>query len=117
MKRVILSPSQKRGGNMLKKLFILALLTAGIGFAEFSIPADQPICNLYGLIKTIGTVAGVLVAAYAGLILASTTEIGERNQAKTLIGGVAVGLIIIWIAPILITSLVGADSICGWDTG
>jgi hypothetical protein len=38
----------------------------------------------------------------------------ERNGAKALLGGVIVGLIIIWLAPVLVKSLVNSSGICGW---
>jgi hypothetical protein len=108
---------EKRGGIMDWKCLALALLTLGIGFAApLSIPSDQPICNLYGLIKLFGTVVGVLVASYGGFVLSTTHETTDRNQAKALIGGVAVGLIIIWLAPLVVTNLVGATSVCGWSS-
>jgi NADH:ubiquinone oxidoreductase subunit 6 (subunit J) len=100
----------------MKNKFVLALALLGISSAALSIPADQPICNLYEIIKLLGTVAGVLVAAYAGFILASSHELTERNQAKSLLSGVAIGLIIIWLAPLVVMSLVGANSICGWTS-
>lgn len=101
---------------MVFKRLILLLLAGSLAFAEFSIPSDQPICNLYGMLKTFGTVVGVLVAAYAGFMIASVTDLKERNDAKALLGGVAVGLIVIWIAPLVITNLVGVDSVCGWTS-
>lgn len=94
----------------------LALLMLGLCFAELIIPEDQPICNLYGIIKTFGTVAGILVGAYAGFVLASSHEMNERNAAKGLLGGVVIGLIIIWIAPLVVTNLVGAENVCGWGS-
>ncbi len=94
----------------------LLLLLGSLAFATLSIPSDQPICNLYGMLKTIGTVVGVLVAAYAGFMIASTTDLKERNDAKALLGAVAIGLIVIWIAPLVVTNLVGADSVCGWTS-
>ncbi|MEW6036563.1 MAG: hypothetical protein AB1529_08180 [Candidatus Micrarchaeota archaeon] len=98
------------------KSITMLLLVGGMAFAEFSIPSDQPICNLYGLLKTFGTVVGIIVAAYSGFMLASVTDLKERNDAKALLGGVAVGLIVIWIAPLVITNLVGAESVCGWTS-
>ena len=90
------------------------LLLAGLAAADLVIPADQPICRLYGIIQVMGTIAGVIVAAYAGFILASSHEMEERNKSKMLIAGVVVGLIIIWLAPLIVQNLVGASSVCGW---
>ena len=92
----------------------MALLMLGIGFADLVIPLDQPICRLYGMIQVLGTVAGILVAAYAGFTLASTHELSQRNSAKGLLGGVIIGLAIIWLAPIIVNSLVDSSGICGW---
>lgn len=99
---------------MNKKSLALALLLLGLSFADFVIPADQPVCRLYGMIQILGTVGGVLVAAYAGFVLASSHEITEKNAAKALLGGVIIGLIIIWIAPLLVKNLVNSAGICGW---
>ncbi|MBI5227672.1 hypothetical protein HY988_03745 [Candidatus Micrarchaeota archaeon] len=98
----------------MKKELAVALLLAGLAFADLVIPPDQPICRLYGMIQILGTVAGILVAAYAGFILASSHEITEKNAAKALLGGVIIGLIIIWIAPVLVKTLVNSNGICGW---
>jgi hypothetical protein len=97
-----------------KKSLAIALLLLGLSFADLTIPSDQPVCRLYGMIQVFGTVAGVLVAAYAGFILASSHELTERNTAKALLGGVIIGLIIIWMAPVLVKSLVNSAGICGW---
>jgi len=102
----------------MKKIWYLAAvlaLMASVVYADaLTIPPDQPVCRLYGMIQVFGTVAGVLVAAYSGFILASTHEIEERNKAKQLVSGVVMGLIIIWLAPLVIKSLVGATNVCGW---
>lgn len=92
----------------------IALLLVGLTFADLVIPPDQPVCRLYGMIQILGTVGGILVAAYSGFILASSHEMIERNNAKALLGGVIIGLIIIWLAPILVRSLVNSSGICGW---
>lgn len=105
---------KKRDGIVNVKNLVLALLMLGLSFAELTIPVDQPVCRLYGMIQIIGTVAGVLVAAYAGLTLSSSHEMTERNAAKALLGGVIIGLIVIWMAPIFVKSLVDSADICGW---
>ena len=101
---------------MKKKLLAAALLALpGLAFAaDFVIPPDQPICNLYGIIQVMGTIAAVIVMAYSGFILASSHEMEARNSSKMLIAGAIIGLIIIWLAPLIIKSLVGATNVCGW---
>ena len=102
---------------MKRKILLAAagvLSLAGLVAADLVIPADQPICRLYGIIQVLGTIAGVLIAAYGGFVLASSNDIAERNTAKGLLGGVVIGLIIIWVAPLLVKSLVGATDVCGW---
>lgn len=96
------------------KEVVLALLLSAVGFAVLEIPEDQPICRLYGIIRLFGTVAGVLAASYGGFILATCHETTEKSMAKNLITGVIIGLIIIWIAPIVVAALVESDGICGW---
>ena len=98
----------------MNKGLALALLLLGLSFADLVIPSDQPVCRLYGMIQVLGTIAGVIVAAYAGFILASSHEMTERNTAKALLSGVVIGLIIVWIAPIVVKSLVNSAGICGW---
>ena len=95
---------------------LTALVFLGLlGFAAaLDIPEDQPICRLYGIIQVIATVGGIIVAAYSGLRLATTQDIAERKNSKDIITGVVVGLIIIWLAPLLVKSLVGAGDVCGW---
>ena len=90
------------------------LALAGLVAADLVIPPEQPICKLYGLIQLFATIGGVLVAAYAGFQLASSHDITERNTSKMLISGVVIGLIIVWLAPLVVKNLVGATDVCGW---
>jgi len=103
--------------NGLVLSLLLTSLLCGFTFAQdtgLQIPSEQPICRLYGLIQTFGTVAAVLVAAYSGFQLSSSNDIEERNKAKKILSGVILGLVIIWIAPMVVKELVGATNICGW---
>ena len=96
-------------------LSILAL--TGLTMAQsaaITIPPDQPICKLYSLIQLLGTLGGIAAAAYAGFMLATSHELTERNNAKTLLGGVVIGIIIIWGAPLVVQYLVGSANVCGW---
>jgi len=97
------------------KTMLFSLFLSGAFFAAaLTIPKDQPICNLYGIIQTIGSICGALVAAYGGLTLATSHETNERNSGKQLLAGAIICLIIIWIAPLVIKNLVNATDICGW---
>ena len=94
---------------------VLAL--SGLAAAQSAglvIPPDQPICRLYSLIQLFGTLAAVVAACYAGFKMATSHELTERNNAKTLIEGALLGLIIIWIAPLVVKYLVGSADVCGW---
>jgi len=90
------------------------LCLAGMVSADLAIPPDQPICRLYGMIQVFATMGGILALAYAGFILATTHDLAERNNAKLLIGGAVMGLIVIWLAPLVVKSLVDAADVCGW---
>ena len=101
----------------MKRAMLLAgcvLCLAGAAFADFTIPPDQPICRLYGMIQLFAVIGGIIAASYAGFLLATTHDLAERNNAKMLIGGVVIGLIVIWLAPQVVKYLVGAADICGW---
>ncbi len=99
---------------MKMKEIAVALLLAGLCFADFVIPPDQPVCRLYGMIQILGTVGGILVAAYAGFSLASSHDQTQKDANKALLAGVIVGLIIVWMAPLLVKYLVNSAAICGW---
>ncbi len=99
----------------IRNALALALAMGGLAMAQaITIPADQPICRLYGLIQVLGTVAGILLAAYSGFVLTSSHEMEERFKAKMLLSGVVIGLIIIWIAPVIVKFLVNSAGVCGW---
>ena len=100
----------------MKKALIAAaaLCFIGLAFADLTIPPDQPICKLYGMLQVFGTIAGIIAMSYAGIMLAITHDLAERNNAKTLMMGVVLGLMVIWLAPLIVQNLVGESSICGW---
>ena len=99
------------------KSMLSLMAAAGLALAQGAalvIPIDQPICRLYSLIQVVGTIGGVLLAAYAGLNLSTSHELTERNNSKLMIQGAILGVIIIWLAPLIVKYLVGATDICGW---
>lgn len=93
---------------------LVPLIFAGLSFAELVIPQDQPLCRLYGMLQIFGTIAGILMAAYAGFKISSSHDLKDRNSAKMLIGEIIVGLVILWLAPLIVKTLVNSQGICGW---
>ncbi|MCX6771304.1 MAG: hypothetical protein NTX79_04570 [Candidatus Micrarchaeota archaeon] len=90
------------------------LCLVGLVAADFVIPPDQPICRLYGMIQLFAVIGGILAAAYAGFVLATSHDLAERGNTKIFLGGVIIGLIVIWLAPLVVKELVGASNVCGW---
>ena len=63
-------------------------------------------------IKAISVFFGVVVFAYAGLVLMTNQNPETRNEWKEIIAGVVIGICILFLAPILAASLSGG-SYCG----
>lgn len=68
----------------------------------------DPIMKIYNLIKYSATIIAVLVLVFAGItyMLAGDNP-AKREQAKNMIMYVVIGLIVIWIAPLLVNFIVG----------
>lgn len=90
---------------------ISAIFAAG----GLTIPPDQPICKVYDVIKLAATIGGILAIAWAYVNLQSTEDPLERRKAKAIGAGAVVGIIIVWLAPIIITYITSASNICGWS--
>ncbi|MBI5046975.1 hypothetical protein HZC07_04575 [Candidatus Micrarchaeota archaeon] len=62
-------------------------------------------------IKLLASIAGVLVIAYAGVILMFSNNPHERSHWKEIILGVVIGLCIVFLAPV-ISSILSGGSYC-----
>jgi len=102
----------------MRKALLLAaaalLCLAGLSFAEFAIPQDQPICRLYGLIQTFATIGGIIAGLVAAFTLITSHDLSERGNAKLSLGWIIIGLIIVWLVPLVVKYLVDAGDVCGW---
>ena len=68
----------------------------------------EPVMKIYNLVKYSATVLAVLVLLFAGVTyMTSGSNPAKRNQAKNMVAYVIVGLIVIWIAPLIVTFIVG----------
>lgn len=67
----------------------------------------EPLIKIYNFIKYAATVVGVLMFAYAGITFVTAGgEQAKKERAKQMAAGVIIGLILIWIAPLVVMYLV-----------
>jgi cation transport ATPase len=97
-------------------LFLLLLVAtpfvlAEIDFDEGLTPDEEdqidqilaPVMKVYNFIKYAATVVGVLVLVFAGItFVTSGGENSKKDKAKNMATGVVIGLIVIWIAPLVV---------------
>jgi uncharacterized membrane protein len=68
----------------------------------------QPVMKIYNFIKYAATVLAVLFLIFAGVtFITSGGDQAKREQAKAMATYIVVGLIVIWIAPLIVGFLVG----------
>ena len=68
----------------------------------------QPVMKIYNFIKYAATVLAVLFLIFAGVtFITSGGDQAKREQAKAMATYIVVGLIVIWIAPLIVGFLTG----------
>ena len=68
----------------------------------------EPIMKVYNFIKYSATVLAVLFIIFAGVtFIMSGNDQAKRESAKSMAMYVVIGLIIIWVAPLIVGFLVG----------
>jgi type IV secretory pathway VirB2 component (pilin) len=97
-------------------LFLLLLIVAPIALADVDFNQDltqdekdqvdailAPVMKVYNVIKYTATVIGVLVIVFAGItFITSSGDRLKKEKAKHMGIGVVVGLIVIWVAPLVV---------------
>jgi hypothetical protein len=67
----------------------------------------EPVMDIYNFVKYIATAVAALVLVGAGIVfMFSGSSPGKREMAKGMVMYVVIGLVIIWIAPLLVDFLV-----------
>ncbi|MBI3032050.1 hypothetical protein HYY69_01135 [Candidatus Woesearchaeota archaeon] len=62
-----------------------------------------PVMKIYNFIKYAATVAGVLMLVFSGIsFVTSGGDTGKKERAKNMAVGVVIGLIVIWVAPLVV---------------
>ncbi|MBN2142970.1 hypothetical protein JW711_06605 [Candidatus Woesearchaeota archaeon] len=98
-------------------MLVLSLpIVAAVEFNEEISSEDQatfdnilaPVMKVYNFIKYAATVLAVIFLVFAGVtFIISGGDAARREQAKMTATYIVVGLIVIWIAPLVVEFLVG----------
>ena len=68
---------------------------------------ENAVWVIYDIFKYVATAVGALLIAFAGLkFMGAGNDPMQRNQAKTWITYIVVGLVLIWLAPVIAQALV-----------
>lgn len=90
---------------------VLAVDYSGDVSAEDQATFDQilePVMKIYNFVKYAATVLAVLFLVFAGItFIMNGDDAGKRESAKTMAAYIVIGLIIIWVAPLVVQYLVG----------
>ena len=106
--------------NILLLVFVLLVSLTPIVSAEIDLsqPISQdeedtfdeilaPVMSIYNFIKYIATAIAAVVLVVAGItFMTSGSDPGKRESAKSMIMYVVAGLVLIWIAPLIVNFLV-----------
>ncbi len=94
---------------MEKKVFAvmsLLLLLAPLGFAAGVADITAPVTKIYDAIKGIVTVLGMIAITVAGaMYMFSGSNIQSRENAKSMVSYAVVGLVLVWVAPLIVNYL------------
>lgn len=96
-------------GKALFLWFTVFLLIAPLVYAEEAgdiAQITEPLNKIYDLVKAIISVVAVLAITFAGVkFMFSGDNIQAREGAKSMVGYAMVGLVIVWVAPLLVNFL------------
>ncbi|MCF7866230.1 pilin [Candidatus Woesearchaeota archaeon] len=68
----------------------------------------EPVMKIYNFVKYAATVLAVLFLIFAGvLFITSANDQAKREQAKSMAMYIVIGLVIIWVAPLVVGFLTG----------
>ena len=107
-------PTKPKMLKVLPLAIILLLTLTQIGMVAAADESDfeeilKPLTTIYNLVKYATTVIAGLVMLFAGITyIASGSDPGKREKAKSMVMYVIVGLIVIWAAPFVVDLILGS---------
>ena len=67
-----------------------------------------PVMKIYNFVKYAATLIAVILLVFAGIsFITSGSDIGKREQAKMMIMYIVIGLVVIWVAPLIVQLVTG----------
>ncbi len=87
-------------------VFLILLIFSPIVFASEIDDILEPITKIYDLIKNVVSVLGIIAITIAGaLYMFSGSNIQSRENAKSMVSYAIVGLVLVWVAPMVVSYL------------
>lgn len=89
-------------------VFVVLLLIQPMVFAQEGGIEEilEPIQKIYDLVKAVVSVLGIIALTVAGAIyMFSGSNIQTRENAKSMVSYSVVGLVLVWVAPIVVQFL------------
>jgi RsiW-degrading membrane proteinase PrsW (M82 family) len=90
-------------------ILIATILLSGFCLAETTSDMEkikEPITKIYDLMKAIISVLGVIAITAAGaMYMFSGNNIQTRENAKSMVSYAIVGLVLVWVAPLVVNYL------------
>jgi RsiW-degrading membrane proteinase PrsW (M82 family) len=84
-------------------VFSILLLVSNLAFAASVSDITAPITKIYDLIKGVVSVLGIIAITIAGaMYMFSGSNIQSRENAKHMVSYAIVGLVLVWIAPLIV---------------
>ena len=88
--------------TLLALLFVVPVAFAAGDVSSITAPLDK----IYDLVKSIVSVVAVIAITIAGArFMFSGDNIQQREASKTMVGYCVIGLVLVWVAPLMVNYL------------
>ena len=68
----------------------------------------SPVMKIYNFVKYAATVLAVILLVFAGIsFITNGGDMAKREQAKMMIMYIVIGLVVIWVAPLIVQLVTG----------
>ncbi len=85
---------------------MVVFLLAGFAAAATIDEITAPVNKIYDLVKAIVSVLGIIAITVAGaMYMFSGNNIESRESAKSMVSYAVVGLVLVWVAPLVVSYL------------